>query len=291
MNTRGGAEGPLRLRSPGASVRALPRRGRGAAVSRRRPRTVPARERAARLPVARFGGVICTSPVGIVARSVSMRSREVEATSRARAWLALALVPGLGPAQARRLAGRAGGPEAARALSPAALAAAGLDAGAWLEAGVRAEHELAQLAALGASLWAWDEAAYPASLRAIADPPLVLAVRGTLASDAGAVAIVGARRASELRAARRGGAGARPGRTSGSRWSAASRPGSTRPPIAARSPRAGARSRSSATGIDRVYPPWHADLSRRGGRRRRAGDGVPVRHGAVAATISRAAIA
>ena len=66
-----------------------------------------------------------------------MRSREVEATSRARAWLALALVPGLGPAQARRLAGRAGGPEAARALSPAAVAAAGLDVGAWLEAGVR----------------------------------------------------------------------------------------------------------------------------------------------------------
>ena len=61
---------------------------------------------------------------------------------------------------------------------------------------MRADHELAQLAALGASLCAWDEAAYPASLRAIADPPLVLAVLGTLASDAGAVAIVGARRAS-----------------------------------------------------------------------------------------------
>ena len=53
MNTRGAAEDPLRVRSPGASVRALPRRGRGAAASRRRPREVPARERAARLPVAR----------------------------------------------------------------------------------------------------------------------------------------------------------------------------------------------------------------------------------------------
>jgi len=191
-----------------------------------------------------------------------MRSREVEATSRARAWLALALVPGLGPAQARRLAERAGGPEAARALSPAAVAAAGLGAGAWLEAGVRAKHELSQLAALGASLCAWDEPAYPASLRAIADPPLVLAALGTLGSDAGAVAIVGARRASGygrrvaeelahglaavgitvvsglatgIDAAAHGGALAAGGRT-----------------VAV-----------LATGLDRVYPPWHAELSRR----------------------------
>ncbi len=191
-----------------------------------------------------------------------MRSREVEATSRARAWLALALVPGLGPAQARRLAGRAGGPEAARALSPAAVAAAGLDAGAWLEAGVRAEHELAQLAALGASLCAWDEAAYPASLRAIADPPLVLAVRGTLASDAGAVAIVGARRASGYgrRVAEELAHGlAAVGITVVSGLA-------TGIDAAAHSGALAAGGRTVAvlaTGLDRVYPPWHAELSRR----------------------------
>src|SRR5262249_58847069 len=60
----------------------------------------------------------------------------------------------------------------------------------------RADRELARLARLGASLRAWDEPAYPTPLRAIADPPLVLAVLGALGNDAGAVAVVGARRAS-----------------------------------------------------------------------------------------------
>jgi DNA processing protein len=191
-----------------------------------------------------------------------MRSREVEATGRARAWLALALVPGLGPTQARRLAERAGGPEAARALPPASVAAAGLDVRTWLDASARADHELSRLAALGASLCTWDEASYPASLRAIADPPLVLAILGAPGGDAGAVAIVGARRASgygrrvaeELaRGLAAVGITVVSGLATG--IDAAAHAGALA---------AGGRTVAVlATGLDRVYPPWHAELSRR----------------------------
>src|SRR5262249_56202273 len=43
---------------------------------------------------------------------------------------------------------------------------------------------------------AWEDPGYPAGLRAIADPPVVLAVRGLLGGEVPAVAVVGARRAS-----------------------------------------------------------------------------------------------
>src|SRR5262249_60110323 len=96
--------------------------------------------------------------------------------------------------------GGVGGRRAARALGPGGAVGGGSAAGGGAEAGARADRELAGLARLGASLRAWDEPAYPAPLRAIADPPLVLAVlgvlEGALGNDAGAVAVVGARRAS-----------------------------------------------------------------------------------------------
>ena len=190
-----------------------------------------------------------------------MRSREVEATGRARAWLALALVPGLRPALARRLVQRAGSPQAARALSPAAVVAAGIDAAAWAEASVRADRELVQLARLGASLRAWDEPAYPECLRAIADPPLVLAVLGTLGTDAGAVAVVGARRASGYgkRVAEELARGlAAVGLTVVSGLATGIDAAAHRGALAA----GGRTVAVLATGLDRVYPPWHAELSR-----------------------------
>src|SRR4029453_10862734 len=111
-----------------------------------------------------------------------MRPRGVEATARARAWLSLTLVPGLGPGRARRLAEHAGGPEAACALGPRALASAGTEpaiVAAWSAAPHRAARELVRLAELGATLRTWDDPAYPASLRTIAEPPPLLAVGGT----------------------------------------------------------------------------------------------------------------
>ena len=70
----------------------------------------------------------------------------------------------------------------------------------------RLERELAQATAHGATILTLEDAAYPQSLRTIHDPPLALYVRGTLeSSDAIAVGIVGARRASSygLQAAQR----------------------------------------------------------------------------------------
>src|SRR5262245_65922233 len=94
-----------------------------------------------------------------------MGPRMADVTSRTRAWLTLALVPGLGPAQARRLADRHGGPEAACALSPAALTAAGVTAevvAGWSQARARAAREFDRLSVLGDPLRAWEVAAFQA---------------------------------------------------------------------------------------------------------------------------------
>ena len=154
---------------------------------------------------------------------------------------------------------------------------------------MRAEHELAQLAALGASLCAWDEPAYPASLRAIADPPLVLAVLGTLASDAGAVAIVGARRASGY--GRRVAEELAHGLAAVGRTVVSGLATGTDAAAPSGAPAAGGRtSRSSRrASIACIRPGMRAVPP--GGRQRRAGDGVPLRHGARCPTIFRAAIA
>jgi len=187
-----------------------------------------------------------------------------DVTSRTRAWLTLALVPGLGPAQARRLADRHGGPEAACALSPAGLTAAGIAAevvAGWSQTRVRAAREIDRLSALGASLRAWDDPAYPARLRAIGDPPLVLALRGLLDSEAPAVAVVGARRASAYgrRVAEELAHGlAAVGISVVSGLATGIDAAAHRGALAAR----GHTVAVLATGIDGVYPPWHAGLAR-----------------------------
>src|SRR6266700_2013003 len=104
------------------------------------------------------------------------------------AWLALALVPELLP---RRVLDAPAGALAAADVPPAVVASLGTAAG-------RARAETLKLAGAGATLVAWSDDAYPPALRHIAQPPLVLAVRGSLGGpDEPAIAIVGARRASE----------------------------------------------------------------------------------------------
>jgi len=177
--------------------------------------------------------------------------------------LALALVPGIGPMQARRLAERAGGPEVTCALSGPALRAAGMDAasiGALPAAREAADRECERLGRLGASLRAWDEPGYPERLRAIADPPLVLAIRGRLAADEPAVAIVGARRASAYgrRVAEELGRGlASVGLTVVSGLAQGIDAAAHRGALAA----GGRTVAVLATGIDDVYPRWHAGLA------------------------------
>src|SRR4030095_15403762 len=136
----------------------MPARGGGAAVARGSAGAIPVRERRARVSLAQTSRVICTRLGGVVARSISMRPREVEATARARAWLSLTLVPGLGPGRARRLAEHAGGPEAACALGPRALASAGIEpaiVAAWSAAPRRAAREVGRLGAGGGRGPAW----------------------------------------------------------------------------------------------------------------------------------------
>ncbi len=111
------------------------------------------------------------------------------------AWVGLSLLPGVGARTIRRWFERAGSAEAVwgqlpvflqpgknhdevltawRALNPAAV--------------------IAEARACGMAVVAQSDPAYPALLRAIADPPAVLFVRGTL-PDGPAVALVGSRRA------------------------------------------------------------------------------------------------
>src|SRR3989454_473986 len=116
------------------------------------------------------------------------------------AWLALALVPELLPRRAFALVERFGTPHAVLDAPAGALAAADVPPAVFASLGTaagRARTETLKLARAGATLVAWSDDAYPPALRHIAQPPLVLAVRGSLGGpDEPAIAIVGARRAS-----------------------------------------------------------------------------------------------
>src|SRR6266704_1279237 len=117
------------------------------------------------------------------------------------AWLALALVPELLPRRAFALVERFGTPRAVLDAPAGALAAADVPPAVVASLGTaagRARAETLKLAAAGATLVAWSDEAYPPALRHIAQPPLVLAVRGRMGGPAEpAIAIVGARRASD----------------------------------------------------------------------------------------------
>jgi DNA processing protein len=114
-------------------------------------------------------------------------------------WLALALTPGLGPTKARRLIERFGSVQAIFQATLTELEAAGIQAVAAQSLGTGrslelAQDELARASAAGVRLISQDDAAYPAQLKQIYDPPLVLYVRGDAAilSSPG-IAIVGTR--------------------------------------------------------------------------------------------------
>lgn len=116
------------------------------------------------------------------------------------AWRALALVVELSPRQVGALVAHFGSPAAVLAAGADALAAAGVPdriVASLRRAPAAARREGRTLRALGAAFVARDEPGYPRLLRAIADPPLALAVHGALGDDEPCVAIVGARRASE----------------------------------------------------------------------------------------------
>ncbi len=114
-------------------------------------------------------------------------------------WLALALTPGLGPTKARRVIEFFGSVQALFRASLTELEAAGLRAVSAQSLGTGRSMELAQdelgkAAAAGARIVALDDPGYPAQLKQIYDPPLILYVRGNEAviSQPG-IALVGTR--------------------------------------------------------------------------------------------------
>jgi DNA processing protein len=123
--------------------------------------------------------------------------------SSLRSWFVLRAIPGVGDAILLRLVDRFGSPEAVLGSSHDALEAAGCRP--QLSAAIRRgldrasrrliDEELARLRKLGVTVITVCDEAYPAQLRAVADPPPLLYVQGALApDDRHAVAIVGARR-------------------------------------------------------------------------------------------------
>jgi DNA processing protein len=114
-------------------------------------------------------------------------------------WLALALTPGLGPTKARRVIEFFGSVQALFRASLTELEAAGLRAVSAQSLGTGRSMELAQdelgkAAAAGAQIVALEDPRYPAQLKQIYDPPVILYVRGNDAviSQPG-IALVGTR--------------------------------------------------------------------------------------------------
>src|SRR3989442_6156261 len=195
-----------------------------------------------------------------------MRSEKSSAglSGDALAWLALGVVEELSPRHAHELVKRFGSPAAVLAAPGALLVETGLApsvAKALAGAPVRARREAARLVAVDATLVAWSDDAYPPRLPEIPQPAVVLAVRGTLvAEDDLAVAVVGARRASEYgrRVAEELGRDlARAGITVVSGLAAGIDAAAHRGALAA----GGRTIAVLGTGIDRVYPSWHARLA------------------------------
>src|SRR5881392_3646773 len=196
---------------------------------------------------------------------MAVRTHAVPLDDAALAWLALALVPELLPRRAFALVERFGTPRAVLEAPAGALAAADVPPAVVASVGrasSRARAETLKLAAAGATLVAWSDDAYPPALRHIAQPPLVLAVRGRMGGPAEpAIAIVGARRASDYgrgMAAELAREFAEAGVTVVSGLA-------TGVDAAAHHAALAAGGRTVAvlgTGIDRVYPKWHRELAR-----------------------------
>ena len=114
-------------------------------------------------------------------------------------WLALSLTPGLGPKRGRSLVEHLGGVQNVFKASLTELEAAGIQAASAQSLGTGlsmelAHDELARATAAGVSVVCLDDSSYPAQLRQIYDPPLVLYVRGNVdAIGQPGVAVVGTR--------------------------------------------------------------------------------------------------
>lgn len=131
----------------------------------------------------------------IQARPAEERASE----ERTMQWLALSLTPGLGPTRARRLVERFGGCQGVfeatltelEAAEIQAVSAQALGTGHSLEL---AQEEMTKAASEGVRMIHCDDALFPARLRQIYDPPLVLYVRGDVSAlSLPGIAVIGTR--------------------------------------------------------------------------------------------------
>ena len=128
-----------------------------------------------------------------------MATPTVANDARALPWLALLLTPSLGAARGRKLVQHFGSVAAVFRAPLTELEAAGLPAPAAQaialgQAQELAQEELIRARGVEAQILGFDDPAYPATLREIYDPPLVLYVRGDASVLAGpGIAVVGTR--------------------------------------------------------------------------------------------------
>jgi DNA processing protein len=122
-----------------------------------------------------------------------------ESSSNIILWLALTLTPGLGPTRARHLVEFFGQIDKMFQVSLTELEAAGLPAEAAQalatgRSSERAQDELAKARSAGIRCVTLDDPHYPARLRQIYDPPLVLYVRGNVETlSRPGIAVIGTR--------------------------------------------------------------------------------------------------
>lgn len=98
-------------------------------------------------------------------------------------WLAIALTQGMGPTRSRKLVEHFGSPDAVLRASLTELEAAGIQAvsAQSLATGKSAElarEEIANATAAGATVISIEDPVYPARLKEIYDPPVILYIRG-----------------------------------------------------------------------------------------------------------------
>jgi DNA processing protein len=137
------------------------------------------------------------APEVIVSNAVALPSKVDERATVQ--WLALTLAPGLGPTKARKVVEFFGSIENVFAASLTELEAAGLNASSAQSLGTGralelANEELIRANSAGVRVIALEDQLYPAQLKQIYDPPLVLYIRGNQAviSEPG-IAVVGTR--------------------------------------------------------------------------------------------------
>ena len=132
-----------------------------------------------------------------MAEALVVASRTIEGV--ALNWLALSLTEGLGPKRGRSLVEHLGGVQNVFKASLTELEAAGIRAvsaqslatGRSMEL---AQDELGRATAAGVSLICLDDSSYPAQLKQIYDPPLIVYVRGNVDAIAlPGIAVVGTR--------------------------------------------------------------------------------------------------